>query len=164
MARGIWLALLERQGGFGWDEIVAGFDFGLLGRDEIQDWLRDTGPGGAFGQDLAGLGADRADRFETALWDACAEATGKVPRPGGRRWAQAQDRWRVALLRDAMEAPLTAQALAVAVETIYDAVGCPEDMLGLWRRGCPWEKRPSVADRNAIERFLQDRSGIGILP
>lgn len=157
----MWLSLLERQNtAVGWDEIVTGYDFGLLGCAEIQDWLLKTGAAGPLAQALAAH--DRGDRFEEALWAASREATGKVPRPGGRRWAQAQDRWRVALLLDVMAAPLTAEALAVAVETIYEKVGCPEDMLGLWKRGCPWEKKPPVADRGAIERFLQDRNGIGI--
>jgi len=157
----MWLSLLERQGTtVDWDELVTGYDFGLLGREEIQDWLLAHGPLGPMA--LAVLEA--RELFEAALWEASREATGKVPRPGGRRWAAAQDRWRVALLRDVMEAPLTAEALAVAVETIYEKVGCPEDMLGLWKRGCPWEKKPPVADRSAILRFIQDRNGVGIAP
>jgi hypothetical protein len=155
----MWLSLLERQGTpVGWDELVTGYDFGLLGQPEIQAWLLAHGPLGP--EAMAAL--EPGDRFEAALWEAAKEATGKVPRPGGRRWAHAQDRWRLAMLRDVMEAPLTAEALAVAVETIYEKVGCPEDMLGLWKRGCPWEKKATVADRSAIERFIQDRNGIGI--
>ncbi|BDU72993.1 hypothetical protein [Mesoterricola silvestris] len=155
----MWLSLLERQGTrVGWDELVTGHDFGLLTREEIQDWLLAHGPLGPLG--LAALEA--GDRFEAALWEASREATGKVPRPGGRRWAAAQDRWRLALLKDAMDAPLGAEALALAVEAIYEKVGCPEDMLGLWKRGCPWERKVPVADRSAIERFMQDRNGVGI--
>ena len=153
----MWLTLLERQGTpVGWDELVTGYDFGLLGQVEIQDWILAHGPLGPMA--LAALEAQ--ELFEGALWKASLEATGKVPRPGGHRWAQAQDRWRLALLRDAMEAPLSAEALAVAVETIYEKVGCPEDMLGLWHRPSPWEKRLGAADRKAIEAFLQERSGV----
>jgi hypothetical protein len=54
-----------------------------------------------------------------------------------------------------MEAPLSAEALAVAVESIYEKVGCPEDMLGLWQRPSPWEKKQGVADRKAITDFLK---------
>jgi len=159
-----WLALLARQSGegraIGWDEIVTGYDFGLLGPGEIQGWLEGRGPEGPLGRELASLGPARAPVFEETLWAACEEATGKVPRPGGRRWAAAQDRWRVALLLDALASPLTAQALAVAVESIYERVGCPEDMLGLWRRYSPCERRPGVADRDAIAHFLQQREGV----
>ena len=158
MTQGSWLALLDRQGtDIGWDEIVVGYDFGLLGVGEIQDWLRGRACEGPMGEALAALEGDRTLRFEEVLWAACGEATGKVPRPGGKRWAGAQDRWRVALLKDAMEAPLSPEALAVAVETIYERVGCPEDMLGLWKRPSPWEKKLGVADRQAIADFVRHK-------
>jgi len=163
MAQGT-LALLERQSAvgqpIGWDEIVVGHDFGLLDIGEIQAWLRARGPAGPLGEELFAFSEHRAIGFEKALWAACAEASGKVTRPGGKRWAAAQDRWRVALLQDAMASPLSAEALAIAVEGIYERVGCPEDMLGLWKRTSPWEKKPGVADRQAIEAFLRDRSGV----
>lgn len=157
MTQGIWLAILDRQGGapIGWDELVVGYDFGLLSPAEIQGWLREQPLEGPLCRDLATLQGDRTLRFEEALWAACGEATGKVPRPGGKRWASAQDRWRVALLKDVMAAPLSAEALAVAVESIYEKVGCPEDMLGLWKRPSPWEKKQGVADRKAITEFLK---------
>ena len=153
-----WIKLLERQSPagspIGWDEIVVGHDFGLLGPEDIQAWAlaRDGGPCCAT---LAGLAGDRLERFEEALWAACLECTGKVPRPGGRRWARAQDRWRVALLKDALESPLSPEALAVAVESIYERVGCPEDMLGLWQVRSPWQPRPGHADRAAVASFLR---------
>lgn len=148
------LALLERQtqGGIGWDEIVVGHDFGLLGSAEIRAWVAQGGFPGPLCAELAAQ--EPTDRFEEKLWGACAEVTGKAPRPGGRRWARAQDRWRVALLRDVLEAPLSAEALAVAVEAVYERVGCPEDMLGLWKRPSPWERRPATADRDAVAAFL----------
>ena len=160
MTQGIWLAVLDRQGGapIGWDELVVGYDFGLLAPAEILGWVREQAFEGPLCGELAAL--ENSLRFEEALWAACGEATGKVPRPGGKRWAAAQDRWRVALLKDVMDAPLTVEALAVAVESIYEKVGCPEDMLGLWHRPSPWEKRLGAADRKAIEAFLQERSGV----
>jgi len=165
MTQGSWLALLDRQGGdrapIGFDEIVVGHDFGLLGCRDIQAWVRDQAFQGPLCAELVALEGDRTLRFEEVLWAACGEATGKVPRPGGKRWAQAQDRWRVALLRDIMAAPLTAEALAVAVESIYERVGCPEDMLGLWKRPSPWERKPGVADRKAIDAFLLQKDGEG---
>jgi len=157
MTQGIWLSLLQRQGGapIGWDELVVGYDFGLLSPQEIQGWVGEQAFRGPLRQELATLEGDRTLRFEEALWAACGEATGKVPRPGGKRWAAAQDRWRVALLKDVMDAPLSAEALAVAVESIYEKVGCPEDMLGLWHRPSPWEKKQGVANRKAITEFLK---------
>lgn len=166
MTQGRWLALLDRQVGaqapVGWDDIVVGHDFGFLGPEEIQAWVKALDPEGPRCQELVALTGERTLRFEETLWAACGEATGKVPRPGGRRWARAQDRWRVALLRDALEAPLGLEALAVAVELIYEKVGCPEDMLGLWKRSDPYEKRQPVANRQAIVDFLkrQDTDGV----
>jgi hypothetical protein len=161
MANGIWISLLTRQSPdgapIGWDDLVVGHDFGLLGPDEIQDWARERPDPGPACQALAALEGPALLRFEEALWAACTEAGGKVPRPGGRRWARAQDRWRVALLRDAMASPLSAEALAVAVENIYEKVGCPEDMLGLWQHHSPWQGRQGGADRDAITRFLRRR-------
>jgi hypothetical protein len=159
MDTGSWIALWMRQAGtlapLSWDDLVVGHDFGFLGPQEIQAWLRDQGPLGPRGEALASLPPEGALRFEEMLWAASGEATGKVPRPGGGRWAKAQDRWRVVLLKDIMEAPLSAEALAVAVESIYERVGCPEDMLGLWQRVSPWEKRPGIANREAIQSFLE---------
>jgi hypothetical protein len=159
MSYGIWLSLLARQSPagvtIGWDEIVVGHDFGLLDAAEIQGWARSQADPGPCCLDLAALEGERLARFEEALWAACAEGAGKVPRPGGKRWARAQDRWRMALLRDALESGLSAEALAVAVEAIYDRVGCPEDMLGLWQRHSPWQGRQGGADRDAVVRFIR---------
>jgi len=151
-----WLELMKRQtaGPITWDEIVVGHDFGILGYSEIQAWATAQGEGPLCRQ-LVDLRGERLDYFEEALWAAASEATGKAPRPGGQRWAKAQDRWRVSLLRDAMEARLSPEALAVVVESIYDRVGCPEDMLHLWKRSSPWEKITPVANREAIAAFLE---------
>jgi hypothetical protein len=153
------LTLLARQSHgrppIGWDEVVVGYDFGLLEPREIQDWALGQPHPGPRCLELEALDGERMAGFEAALWAACAEGAGKVPRPGGRRWARAQDRWRAALLQDALDAPLTPEALAVAVEAIYDRVGCPEDMLGLWRRTSPWQPLPADADRDEVVRFLR---------
>jgi len=158
MTNGTWISLLERQSRthspIGWDEIVVGHDFGLLGPLEIQAWARAQGLQGPCCRRLAELEGPGLAQFEEALWAACSECTGKVPRPGGNRWARAQDRWRVALLKDALASPLGPEALAVAVESIYERVGCPEDMLELWQRHSPWQQRQGSADRSAIARFL----------
>ena len=125
MTQGTWISLLARQSTtpIGWDEVVVGHDFGLLLPEEIQRWALEQGFQGPGCQELAALDGERLSRFEESLWAACAECTGKVPRPGGNRWAKAQDRWRVALLRDALEAPLSPEALAIVVESIFDWPG-----------------------------------------
>jgi len=169
MVIGNWLSLLARQSShgapIGWDEIVVGHDFGFLKPEEIQSWVRDQGFPGEACEHLASLSGAALESFEMALWLAAAEVTGKAPRPGGRRWAQAQDRWRLALLKDVLEAPLGAETLGIAVETIYECVGCPEDMLGLWRRADRWAKTPAAAERSAIQAFIQhhdrDLSAVG---
>ncbi|HLO66591.1 MAG TPA: hypothetical protein VK188_06200 [Holophaga sp.] len=160
---GPWLAVLERQGvEVGWDELLVGHDFGLAGISDIQARVPGLPGAGPEAAALAALEGPALARFEAHLWAAVREATGKVPRPGGRRWALAQDRWRTALLQDALAAPLGEEALALAVESIYELVGCPEDMLGLWKRTAPWEGRPREADRGAIEAFLRDRGGVRV--
>lgn len=158
MITGNWIALMMRQtpslGPVGWDEVVVGLDFGFLKPEEILAWTLDLQVEGPAAEAVAVLQAPNPFSFEASLWAAAAACTGKAPRPGGKRWAKAQDRWRIALLKDALEAPLTPEALAVAVERIYECVGCPEDMVGLWQMGNPWEHKAPVADRTAISRFL----------
>lgn len=169
MVIGNWLSLLARQSSHGaptgWDEVVVGYDFGFLKPEEIQNWVRDQTFSGEACERLVSLKGADLDTFEMALWQASSEITGKAPRPGGRRWAQAQDRWRLALLKDALEAPLGAEALGVAVESIYECVGCPEDMLGLWRRADRWAKTPAAAERSAVQAFIRhhdrDLSAVG---
>lgn len=159
MVIGNWLGLLERQSSvgtpIGWDEVVVGHDFGFLKPEEIQAWVKDQGFAGEACERLVTLGDAPREGFESHLWQASAEVTGKAPRPGGCRWAKAQDRWRVALLKDVLAAPLSAEALGIAVETIYECVGCPEDMLGLWKRSDRWAKTPAAANLPAIEAFLR---------
>lgn len=163
MIIGNWIALLLRQTGHQgpvtFDDLVVGYDFGLVPVADIQAWVLGQGHATPACQRLATLEGDDLLGFEKALWAASTEVTGKAPRPGGHRWERAHDRWRVALLRDALEAPLCPEALAVVVEAIYERVGCPEDMVGLWQAACRWEQRPAKADREAIHAFLRRRDG-----
>ena len=137
-----------------WTEVVAGYDFGLLRAEEVRDW--------AMAQDFAGEACLRMQAlqeeewagFEARMWEACAECLGRVPRPGDRLWGSAQDRWRKALLREALEADLTEAALAQAIESIYECGGCPEDMLGLWSRRSPWQGGPEQVNFEALVSFL----------
>ena len=124
---------------------------------QIQLWATSQAPAGEAWQALLSLEGAALERFERALWNAAAEATGKTPRPGGKRWARAQDRWRVALLKDALEAPVSAEALAVLVEAIYETVGCPEDMLGLWRRPVGRGQGGGESDRAKVAAFIERR-------
>jgi hypothetical protein len=154
---GPWLAILERQCPAGdppgWDDVLAGHDFSLLPNEEIQRWAASRPNPGPAARALAGLAGDDLAGFEVALWAAVAEAAGSTPRPGSVRWARAQDRWRLALLEDALVSPLSDPALAVLVEAIYIAVGCPEDMLGLWHRP-PRSQAPGTPDRARIQAFV----------
>jgi len=154
-SQGPWLTLLLRHADapIGWDELLVGHDFGLLAPEKIQAWVAAQALPGPDCQALAALAGAGLAGFERALWAAVAEATGKTPRPGGKRWQRAQDRWRVALLKDALAAPVSAEALAVLVEAVYDLVGCPEDMLDLWRRTAG----PGQSDRAKVQAFIQRR-------
>lgn len=136
-----------------WDDIVVGHDFGFLEPTQIQAWSASQGEG----PDLAALRALEGPSlmdFEAHLWAACREATGNTPRPGSARWAHAQDRWRLAILRDALATEATLPQLARRVERLYEQVGCPEDMLGMLRPSQPWSGLPATVDTGAILRFL----------
>lgn len=156
-----WMALLQRQSRadepITWNEVVVGYDFGLLKPLDIQAWVSSHGFHGAACERLVRLEGAGLDRFEEALWEACRECTGKLPRPGGLRWSAAQDRWRLALIRDALQADLTSEALAIILESIWERVGCPEDMVGLWHTSAPWEKRKATVDYEALHTFLLKR-------
>ncbi|HWQ07886.1 MAG TPA: hypothetical protein VN436_02220 [Holophaga sp.] len=140
---------------FGWAEVVVGHDFGLLSLAEIQAWVRSQPPLGPEARKLAALSGQELLRFEETLWAACVEATGtRLPRPGHRRWALAQDLWRTALLKEALLEPLDEAGFGEAVETIVDRVGCPEDMHGLLHRGQAWARTRARADRLAVMTFV----------
>lgn len=138
-----------------WDDIVSGHDFGFLSAAEIQAWA----PGlGSATLRLKLLEGEGLRTFEAHLWAACAEAVGKTPRPGSARWSQAQDRWREALLREALAVESTAAQLAAKVERLYEQVGCPEDMLGMLRPSQAWSGTPATVDPQAVQQFLNRTS------
>jgi 1-acyl-sn-glycerol-3-phosphate acyltransferase len=139
----------------GWDEIITGYDFGLLTAGMILTWVRDAAPQGPAGQCLAAMTGDEVN-FEERLWAACQEATGALPRPGTEKWGAAQDRWRKALLREAYDPTQSPEDLGKVVEEIYERVGCPEDMRDLWNHASPWEHRPAVGYRDKVEAFLRE--------
>jgi hypothetical protein len=134
-----------------WDDLVTGHDFGLLDHAEIQACA--AGEGAAI-QRLRALAGEALRTFEAHLWAACAEATGKTPRPGSARWAQAQDRWREALLRETLAMESTTAQLAQRVERLYEQVGCPEDMLLMLTPSRAWSGTPATVDPAAVQRFL----------
>lgn len=139
----------------GWDDIVIGHDFGLLEAAEIQSWVTGEGPAASR---LRLLGGEALRTFEAHLWAACAEAVGRTPRPGSTGWSRAQDRWREALLREALAGECTAAQLATKVERIYEQVGCPEDMLLMLRPSQPWSGTPATVDPQAVQQFLNQTS------
>ena len=144
-------------GSLSWDDLITGYDFGFLTSLEIQ--LEAPGDGLAV-QRLRALEGSALRTFEAHLWAACAEAVGKTPRPGSARWSQAQDRWRDALMREALATESTPAQLARNVENLYEQVGCPEDMLAMLKPSQPWSGTPATVDPAAVQRFL-DRSRDG---
>ena len=67
----------------------------------------------------------------------------------------AQDLWRAALLRQALEVHADPAELAATVDQIADRVGCPDDMLGLVERQGTGPRRSLSTDRGRVERFVQ---------
>jgi hypothetical protein len=148
-------AFLAHLGPLTWDDLVTGYDFGFLTSLEIQTEAPGDGPAV---QRLRALEGSALRTFEAHLWAACAEAVGKTPRPGSTRWSQAQDRWREALLREALATESTHAQLARSVERLYEQVGCPEDMLAMLKPSQAWSGTPATVDPTAVQRFLE-RSG-----
>ena len=50
--------------------------------------------------------------------------------------------------------PEGATIVAGAIEGVYDQVGCPEDMLGLWTYHAPWQAAPGQVNFDALYGFL----------
>jgi hypothetical protein len=144
-------AFQRHHGPLTWDDLVVGYDFGFLTSLEIQ--VTATGDGPAV-QRLRALEGSALRTFEAHLWAACAEAVGKTSRPGTIRWSQAQDRWRDALLREALTTETTTVQLARTVERLYEQVGCPDDMLVMLRPSQAWSGTPATVDPAAVQRFL----------
>jgi hypothetical protein len=150
-------AFLTHVGSLTWDDLVTGYDFGFLTSLEIQI----TAPGnGEAVRRLRALDGSALKAFEAHLWAACTEAVGKTPRPGSARWSQAQDRWRGAMLREALAVESTSAQLARSVERLYEQVGCPEDMLAMLKPSQAWSGTPATVDPAAVQRFL-NRAGDG---
>ncbi|HJV48014.1 MAG TPA: hypothetical protein VJ549_01945 [Geothrix sp.] len=145
-------AFLRHIGPLSWDDLVTGYDFGFLTSLEIQ--VAAPGCGEAV-QRLRNLEGSALKTFEAHLWAACAEAVGKTPRPGSSRWSQSQDRWREALLREALAMDSTTAQLARSVERLYEQVGCPEDMLTMLKPSQRWSGTPATVDPAAVEQFLK---------
>ena len=145
-------AFLAHIGPLTWDDLVTGYDFGLLTSLEIQIAAPGDGPAVLS---LRALEGSALKTFEAHLWAACAETVGKTPRPGSTRWSQAQDRWREALLREALATESTSAQLARRVEQLYEQVGCPEDMLAILRPAQAWSGTPATVDPAAVQTFLE---------
>lgn len=145
-------AFQTHLGPLAWDDLVTGYDFGFLAAADIQ---RVAAGGGSAVQRLRALEGPALATFEAHLWAACAEEVGKTPRPGSTRWALSQDRWREALLREALAAEGTLSQLASQVERLYEQVGCPEDMLAMLRPSQAWSGTPATVDPAAVQRFLE---------
>jgi hypothetical protein len=142
-----------------WDDMVVGHDFGFLTPPQIQQWAASQHPGPAL-KALCAVPSPDFQAFETHLWEACLEARGKTPRPGSLRWAQAQDRWRLAFLREALATESTLSRLAQRVERIYEQVGCPEDMLTMLRPSRPWSSTPATVNPDAVWRFIRQHQNL----
>ena len=147
-------AFLAHLGPLTWDDLVTGFDFGLLSPLDVQCEAMGHGPAVLA---LRSLEREQPLTFEARLWAACTEEAGKAPRPGSARWAKAQDRWREALLRELLEQRMTGTYLAEQVERIYEQVGCPEDMLSMLSPSLGWSKTPARVDIKALQRYLASR-------
>lgn len=154
-----WVSLLLRHtASFGpvtWDDVVVGHDFGFLTPHAIQSWAQTLPTKTPQVDRLVALADQELLGLEACLWAACTEASGHPPRPGGRRWARSQDRWRLALIKEALEDACTKDTLGTRVEEIYERVGCPEDMLGLWHISPAWRPCATRPHFEAIQRFIQ---------
>lgn len=144
-----------------WEDVIVGYDFSFLEALDIQTWVREMGFSGEAVEALLALEGPRLLDFEAHLWRACAEQRGKTPRPGNIHWIGAQDRWRMALLKDALAMDLTPAALAKTLEVIYERVGCPEDMLTLFSPAAAWTGKAPTADLPALGAFIRRLDALG---
>jgi hypothetical protein len=154
------LLLRRTPGPIQWEDVIVGHDFTLLNDEDVLAWVDAHGVEGENTQRLKDLCEEDKPYFLKLLRGACQEATGRIPRPGSHAWTQGQDRWRIALLRDVLEAASSPEALATLVESVYDMVGGPEDMLSLWHAPTRWDTRPHFADPNRVEAFVQRLEGL----
>ncbi len=148
--------ILQRHttGAIRWSDLRVGLQLGFLSALELQTWLRSrdiSGPGIAS---LLALPPVDDGAFEGAIREACLESEGHIPFPGHTAWQQAQDRWRLAWMRELLSQDHTPTTLARAVEGLFDQLGCPEDMLSFLRPEPKWRKLPSRVDPHAVSAFL----------
>lgn len=136
--------------GMAWDDLILAYDFGYLPPAGAEDWLHPQWIDQPSCRRLLEQGGQGKARFEPLLWDACREATGWVPRPGHERWGQAQDRWRIILLREALVRARHLKELTFLVQDIYETMGSPEDMVGILSL-----KASAEVERAAVEAFVQ---------
>lgn len=123
----LFLGAFPGSSGPDWEDLVVAQDFGLLHPSEILAFLG----AGSLDRPLTRNMLENEGGYEQALWQACGQVTGSVPRPGSTNWEMAQDRWRLALLRHALGLAENETELSIFVEGVYEHMGCPEDMLGL---------------------------------
>lgn len=138
-----------------WDDVFVGYELGLMTAEELRAWAHSSELTAPWRRELDHI-SDLSD-LENVLRRICIRAGGCPPRPQDARWLSARNRWRESLLAHALESPTDPEALAVAVETIYFCVGCPQDMRDLWSRSHPAEGRPAMASRDRVEAFLRHR-------
>lgn len=147
-----------------WDDLLVGYDFSLLTASEIQAWVSCMVHRGPAADRLALLEGEDLLGFEACLWEACLEATGRTPRPGNVRWIAAQDRWRMALLKELLSHDHTAHGLAERIETLYGLVGCPEDMLDMFSPAQGWSRKPATVHPHGVTSFLHRLEHLGYDP
>lgn len=150
------LQILQRHtpGALRWSELRVGLALGFLSVLELQAWLRVRGAGGPAEAKLLALPPVDDGAFEGALREACLEREGRVAFPGDAAWQQAQDRWRLAWLRELLSQDHTPTTLGRAVEALFDQLGCPEDMLSFLRPEPKWRRLPPRVDPHAATAFL----------
>ena len=150
------LHILQRHtaGPVRWPEVRVGLQLGFLSALELQTWLRARGVSGPGAASLLALPPVDDGAFEGALREACLESEGRVPFPGDTAWQQAQDRWRLAWMRELLSQDHTPTTLARAVEALFDQLGCPEDMLSFLHPQPSWRRLPPRVDPYAATVFL----------
>lgn len=150
------LQILQRHtsGAVRWSELRVGLQLGFISAVELQGWLRVRGVSGPGAASVLALPPVDDGAFEGAIREACQESEGRVPFPGDTSWQQAQDRWRLAWMRELLSQDHTPVTLARAVEALFDQLGCPEDMLSFLRPEPSWRKLPPRVDPYAATAFL----------
>ena len=150
------IQILQRHtsGAIRWPELRVGLQLGFLTAAELQGWLRIRGVSDPGTASLLALPPVDDGTFEGAVREACLESEGQVPFPGHTSWQNAQDRWRLAWMRELLSQDHTPTTLARAVEALFDQLGCPEDMLTFLHPQPSWRRLPPRVDPHAATLFL----------